>query len=422
MQFAFILPAFWVMTLAATAQWGGSASFETMYDDNAFRNTGTTAAAMTGTNLSYGYVGGEGTWAANYAGFLATFSPYPDRQYSIHTAGFTWLLPYGADEQHSLTMSGSGTMRFDQSAYAYYDYSQALALVTLKQQLSESLLGSLSYRAKYRSYKTFMDLKYIEQTASMGSKLVLETKTSIFAEVSLGYKHYLTTPTLSTTGAVAAFTSPSGGASVDGLDSGGSGNGNGSGSGNGNGMHGVGAGQGKNSSLGSGVEYIVFDNPTTSQLTGSLNVAQSLGENTGLSLRYLQRWNLQNRGRALAGGQVDFLGEDELFDDAYSYESREMTAMFTQILPWSLKLQTTAFVHLKDYAYPASLLEGASSDLRVDTRMGGTVTLEKTFEGSLLMFEDITVSAGYYFTRNQSNSLYWDYSANAFSLGVELGL
>ncbi len=414
-----------LLTLApfpTRAQWVGELSFETMLDDNAFRNSGSSSAMMTGTNLSYGYVGGADTWSFNYSGFLATFTPWTDRQYSIHTLGATWLLPYGADDENGVTLSASGTSRFDQSAYEYYDYSQAAIKAAWQHQISESWISRLSGRTRYRSYANFMDLRHLENVLSLGSSLAFETRTSVIADITLGFKHYLTTPAIPQA-ATAGVTGTSSPLSVDGSGngSGGGGNGNGSGGGNGygNGMRGVGTGLGNHGGIGDGVQYIVFDEPTTSQMTASLNIAQSLGENTGISLRLLQRWNLQDRGRALAGAAVDFIGEDELFDDAYSYESREISMVVTQLLPWSMKFQSTAFLHAKDYAYAASMAGGSGDVLRSDLRFGGILTLEKSFDTSILLFDGVTVAASYSFTRNQSNAVYYDYGSNAFSLGFE---
>ena len=167
------------------------------------------------------------------------------------------------------------------------------------------------------------------------------------------------------------------------------------------------------------VEYLVYDEPSTRQLSAWVNVGQSLTDNIGLRLRFLQRWNLNDRGRAFVGGAVDFIGEEELFDDPYSYESSELSITLTYLLPWSMTLRTGGYYFFKDYNYPATLdYADPFATLRNDERTGGWFRIGKRIGGAWLLFNGLDVSIGYSYLRNQSNTGYYDYSSNSLTLGI----
>jgi hypothetical protein len=414
------------------AQWIGSLSLDNGYDDNMFRNYSATASASTDLSLMYGYFPEEENWAINYSGSLSSFSEYPDRMYTLQNLAASYSYAYGQNEENVLSILGSGNMRIDGAEYTLYDYSQAVGSLSLRQKLVADIPLLLSYRARYRNYPNFGELSYLEHFASIGTMLFFETRTSVRIQADYGYKNYLSSIDIipSSSAGAGNVTGSSSGTTVEGGGPGGSGGGGDSGGGNGGGGNGGGSEgttpgrkglneNGNNGGMESTVEYLIYEEPSTTQLSAWINIGQSLSETTGLSVRYLKRWNLTDRGRAFVGGAVDFIGEEDLFDDPYSYESDELSLTVTQMLDHGIKIRGGAFYLLKTYGYPYTLdYSVPDTDLRQDERSGGWVRVEKRFAGDWLLFSGLRLSLGYVYLTNDSNTAYYNYSSNAVSLGL----
>lgn len=423
-----LLPAtLLVLTPALHAQWLGTLSLESGYDDNMFRNYSASSGASTDLSLMYGFFPQDRNWALNYSGTLTSFASYPDRLYSTQSVGASWALPLGDDARNSLTFMGVGSLRLDGADYALYDYSQAMFTASLRQQMTAELPLFASYRLRYRNYQNFGELSYLEHVASLGTMVFFESRTSVRVQADFGFKNYLNTNIVASDAGFNGV-APTGSALT--VNDGGNGNGGGNtggGPGGSTSGNGWGGGSGR-MSIGDGgpgrgmegsVEYLVYEEPSTSQLSTWINIGQGITESTGLSVRFLQRWNLTDRGRAFIGGAVDFIGEEELFDDPYSYESSEGTLTITQVLPWSMKLKTGAYYLHKTYGYPASLDDSdPTAPSRTDDRMGGWLTLSKSLTGNWLLFDGLELTLGYVYLRNQSNTTYYDFSSNAVTIGL----
>jgi hypothetical protein len=399
------------------AQWLGTISIEGGYDDNMFRNYTAAGTASTDVTLMYGFFPDDRNWALNYTGNLTSFARYPERLYSTHSLGASWAMPYGENEAHSLAFMGIGSFRLDGKEYALYDYSQMQASALVRHRILDDVPLLASYRLRYRKYPNFGELGYIEHFATVGSMVFFESRTSVRLQAELGFKNYLRSVNHNSFPGGTGFTSPSV-LTVDGLQGGGWGGGNG-GWGGGGGAGRMDMGDRFGGGMDRSVEYLVYEEPSTSQLSTWINLGQGITESTGLSLRYLQRWNLTDRGRAFIGGAVDFIGEEELFDDPYSYESSELTLTLTQVLGWGMTLKAGGLYQHKSYGYP-STLDYSDPDVadRLDTRAGGWLTITKSLGGGWLLFDGLDLSLGYVYLRNQSNTSWYDYHSNAISLGI----
>lgn len=426
---------------SAHAQWLGTLSLDNSYDDNVFRNYSATASAATDLSLMYGYFPKEASWAVNYSASVSSYAAYPERLYSLQNLAASYTHAYGDNEDSYLRLLGSGGFRIDGSDYVMYDYSQALGTLSWRQQLTGDLPLLATYQARYRNYPNFGELSYLEHFAALGSMVFFETRTSIRVQAEYGFKNYLRTAfsnTLAASTGDGVLPSQSSGLTIDGDGPGGggkgggnnggsgegtggsegAGNGNGGGPGNGSGRMGL-NNDGQHGGMESTVEYLMYEEPSTSQLRAWINIGQSLGATTGLSIRFLQRWNLTDRGRAFVGGAVDFIGEEELFDDPYSYESSEITLKLTRMMNWGMQLQMGVFYLAKRYDYPSTLdYTDPSVPSREDDRSGVWMRLEKRFGGDWLLFSNLRLSLGYVYMRNQSNTSYYDYASNAVSLGL----
>lgn len=410
------------------AQWMGSVSIEQGYSDNMFSTAARTPAASQDLSLQFGYFPDESPWAVNYSAAYSTFSQYPDRSYFTHALGGSVGLPYS--ERNNVSLLASASMRVDREDYNVYDYRQGLASLGVKQYLADALYTQAAYQLRYREYPNFGELSYLEHTFSLATMTFFETRTSIRLSGEFGLKNYSNsfTTTAPINGFAPSTTSglsiegggPGGGGPGGGGPGGGGSGGSGSGSGTGWGNGGTGRGMNERGGMGMdpGVEYIVYDEPTTTQLRASLNIGQGLSDYTGIALRVTQRWNLTDRGRAFVGGAVDMIGEEELFDDPYSYDGTEATFTLTQLLPWSMSAKAGLLYMLKNYPYAADLNNATDSDLRDDTRMGAWLELSSNLLDEWLLFSGLEVTLQYSYLRNQSNTSWYDYSSHNIAVGI----
>ncbi|MCZ7556608.1 MAG: hypothetical protein M5R41_09420 [Bacteroidia bacterium] len=431
-KFSAIVVLLLVSFAGARAQFLGTVSLESGYSDNMFSSALRTPAASTDATLMLGVFPEDANWAVNYTGALTSFAQYPDRLFSTHSLGGSFGLPYGEDGNNNLSLLVMGALRTDKPEYALYDYRQAMASLSAKHYFLDNLFGQASLQTRYRSYPNFGELGYLENVAAIGSMVFLESRTSIRIQAEAGFKNYQKSSASSQS--TAQFTGSSATTSltkgVAGIEGGGPGNGGGGNGGGGNGGGGTGGGSGwgggGSGGIGMGqhglnpeVSYLMYDEPSTSQVRLWVNIGQALGEQTGLSLRFQQRINLTERGRAFVGGTVDLIGEEELFDDPYSYEGSEASLTLTQILPWSMQARSGGFYFSKQYAYAASLDEnGTAGPMRLDTRFGAWIEISKEIGGDWLLFQGMKLSLQYTYLRNQSNSTWYDYSGNNIGFGI----
>jgi hypothetical protein len=413
--------------ISAHAQFLGTVSLESGYSDNMFSTALRTPAASNEATLMLGFFPDDANWAVNYTGSLTSFVQFPDRLYSLHTIGGSFGLPYGEDGKNNLSLLTAVALRSDRMEYELYDYRQALASLSAKHYLRDNLFLQAAVQSRFRGYPNFNQLGYFEHVASLAGMVYFETRTSIRVQAEAGLKNYQQASATATD--VQQFTSSTGGGSLfrsnGSIDGGGPGGGGGNGGGgNGGGGNGWGGGGSGGTGMGQhglnpGVEYLMYDESSTSQIRASVNIGQSLGEQTGLSLRIQQRINLTKRGRAFVGGTVDLIGEEELFDDPYSYEGSELSLTLTHIFPWSMRLQAGTFIMDKRYAYAAWIDDaGAIGPTRKDQRQGGWIELRKSLGYEWLLFQGLDLTLQYTMIRNQSNSSWYDYSSSSISFGI----
>jgi hypothetical protein len=145
-------------------------------------------------------------------------------------------------------------------------------------------------------------------------------------------------------------------------------------------------------------------------------------EKTGLKVYARSRINFGDEGIFVTGITADHYSEDDLYDDRYGYESRELGAMVSRLLPYSMTLRLGYDFAAKDYRQPALDLEGNTfqgEPSRSDTYEQFRVRAEKTFRLS----DDgnrLNLFGEYQHIRNDSNDAYYDYHASSAILGVEL--
>jgi hypothetical protein len=150
------------------------------------------------------------------------------------------------------------------------------------------------------------------------------------------------------------------------------------------------------------------------QIVMGIQVAQSLTENTGISLRY------QNRLNTHAGvADEDVLFQDtDILNDRYDYSGHEWTARLTQQLPNRRRVIVEGGYEIRNYQALTTL---ASLDLSFDLstlRKDRNPYFSLTFETPL--GERVNSRLVYDFERNLSTDVYYDYKErHSFSVNFD---
>ena len=150
------------------------------------------------------------------------------------------------------------------------------------------------------------------------------------------------------------------------------------------------------------------------QLVLGIQVAQSLTNDTGLSLRY------QNRQNPIEDSAQDLFSDEDILNDRYDYSGHEWSARLTQQLPMRMRLVAEGGYEIRNYqtittqaALGAILL---SDDFRIDRTTFGSLVLEKP------LGDRINTQLIYRFERNLSTDTYYDYnSRHNLSVNFEIG-
>jgi hypothetical protein len=312
--------------------------------------------------------------------------------------GLSYAKPFGEQEENAWYAGGTYFFRLNKQPYNFYDFRQVLAYANAKYYLDfeNGLMTRMGYRFRYRAYANLDELSYSDHSVFIQFSKFLESKTTLIAELQLGNKLYISSPQTTLSG---RSSSASGG------------------------MMGSGEmwGERVNTGMGSTMSVVSYDNPATTQLTGTLRVAQSLTSSTGLSLQYLARGNISPRTRFISNGGADYLSDEELWDDPYGYESNEWSLTLTQVLPWEMTGRAVGESSSK--LYSRSIFLPGDTDVptgpsRADKRFTMTVEIKKSFDRLLGILDDVVFSLGYFYLQNESNDTYYRFRNNSFSLGV----
>lgn len=110
--------------------------------------------------------------------------------------------------------------------------------------------------------------------------------------------------------------------------------------------------------------------------------------------------------------------ENELYDDPYSYRGDLFYSGVDQTLPLELSASGSVQLEKKYYTYPAVDLEDSPLGVnRSDTRTVLGIMLSRMF--AITEESAITVMASFEYSKNSSNSPYFNFKKNAIMAGVE---
>jgi len=351
-----------------------------------------------------------------YEGSAVRFRDYDDRRYQTHAfgAGHAWTF---SEMPAVVAWNFRTSMRQNQPLYAYYDYRYMEGNIDIRLDPDSWWASGAGVYAVRRRYDLLPSFDFNEWRLQLRQNFYLPSRTSLLARVVLGREKFVN-PAAQADEIESVVTEPSESRPTGG---------------------GKGYQKGKKKSQHSGMSAALLaasadslNDPAVDvgmpgmevlQWTASLRAAQSLGDRTGIAVEGRYRKPLSGEGRTLRYQDSGYEEEDFLFDDPYSYQSREAAVELSRLLPWSVQFKTGFDYAEKKYLYDAGLPEGseAPAQSRRDDRRVFWATLAKNISvGKWIRMMRLSLYAACIV--NRSNDAYFDYSANLFSLGWEVSL
>jgi hypothetical protein len=309
----------------------------------------------------------------------------PGLAYYVHDLGLDYL--YLVNEKTALYFSLGGRGAFYRTDYSDFNYLSFNFFSSLKTYFSQTSIFKSNYSLEYRNYKYSL-FDFLGQTLSVSLDKYFQTRTTLKAEASWGYKHFFH-PYLSEEVIPADLNQYQHG---------------GKGKGGGYAREGIQFITGGDDE-GEGIQ--VFS------LAGL--IAQGLGNRVGLSLTGMKQWTLS--------GENPFTYVEEYYTvenpsyDRYSWAGYQLGSQLTALLPWNIQLKMGYTISNKEFPgiESMSLEEEPSGLTRKDERKQFEARLEKNFPR-------LSVFLSYSYIDNQSNDPFFEWKGHFFSAGIEWNL
>ncbi len=375
----FIIVFIIASTATVSAQLSGSVGYSLLYDDNPFREiTGSEEfvnSVSTGLNFQPAL---DNEFYLMYEGNVNAFKNVGDRFYQYHSFGLNYSAALGNAEEENIFMGADYDIKKGTSDYSIYDYNMYSAYINGKIDLAENIFGKIGYRLSSRNYPSLYDLTHFENLFYGQISTFFETRTGMFLDVAFGNKNYsMVEETNDSTG-----------------------------------MMGKGKGKGAMAKANS-----YEKNVNAAQLRTAFKISQSVFENTGISLFYLNRFNLSSSGKNLQSADFIYSSDTELWDDPYSFSSNEYGITLTQKLPLEITFKLSAGYSRRHYT--VNLADSLNLTQRIDGKAEYWLGISKTFE-SVPLFESLELTFDYMFIQNNSNMSLFTYKNSIAHFGLSL--
>lgn len=390
-------------SVSVFAQWTRSISVNTSYDNNAFRNYAALSDVV--TQLS-GYLAKDimkENWQSRlyYRGSFNLFAEYDARNYHFHHIGGAFSRVF-SKRGNTLNLGLNGRLRSNGKIYNYYDFTEASAYGNIKLNIGVPSIANFGYRLRGRWYSNLAELNYAEHYFFARYTHFFQSRTTLILEGNYGRKIYRD----QITGEAISPESEPGDMNGYGHHRGGMGHMGGYGN--------IGSSEDSGNISSNNVQ------PRVGQWLGQVRLAQSMSNSTGLSADFVLRRNPGGEIRYLAGQVSGYISEDELFDDRYGYESEEISATLTQLLPWKFTFKAGIESRWKDYVNrPALDLSGDAlpgEKHRKDRQVLAWFGVNKSF--IMLGGKSVNLGGEFYWFDNRSSDLYYNYQVSLISFGV----
>jgi len=387
----FILISSMIFVQTIFAQTTFNLSQSTSYDDNIFRNY--VAASdwinQTAASLSRDFHIKSSQVRLNYTGVVTLFRNFPGHLFHQHQLGAEAYFPLS---KNMFINSGlTFDFRKNQDDYEIYDFSQWLLYAHWRWEKWQKSPIQFGFQIRQKRFENLTEFSYQENTFFLRIKHFFPSRTTFIGEVNLGTKTYLAGQIVQEL----IITEKS---------------------------NGKGNGRGKGNASSETDSMIVANNmqiPETRQLTISLQLAQSIFSTTGLSLKYLRRFQPTSDNRYLTGQEFSYTSEDELYDDHFSYGSHEGELVLTQLLPYEAQVKFLFYKSRKNYLYNAYENGILSANLRSDEQNIAGVNISKKIIINRRL-ESIALYLSYDYLINKSNDAYFDFEDQTIQAGIDV--
>ena len=353
----------------SSATWKNTIGLSNYYDENPYHYNSAVPLNFSSTTINSEYVSDSSGLSIGYSGAYSLVPQLSNTQLTDNSLNLT--IPYYYGDFNNFSVSASYGLKYNSGDYGIYNNNQFGVTSLINQYISETSILRAGYKGTYKNYYNNTDFSFTEHMLFVGYKTYFETFTSINAELDYGYKNL--SNNLINLGGI---------------------------------------GKGKSSS---------DNSQSLGQIVANIKIGQSLAEKTGLSLLYSQSWNTSLSYTSMMNTNPDLIFEKEIYDDPYSFESRDLSITLTQYLPWNLKIQGYGFYSNKNYEYSFDFSNDLSLDKRKDYSKGAGINIEMSFNDTILIFKNSKLILNYLYLANTSNSDVFNYRSNAVNIGVKLG-
>ncbi|MEE4310840.1 MAG: hypothetical protein V2J62_03125 [candidate division KSB1 bacterium] len=334
-----------------------------------------------------------------YFGNFSQFSEFADRNYYWHQLGI-------GNDTGSLSWGAYAEQRINKYDYRIFNNSDYAAYLTKKYDLPMlSLIWNTA--AHWNRFQEFAELNNLTLNNRIKLSKSFQTRTTLIGGLSINYKKYIHEEKI-------VYTDTTGLAGLDFYQVATSfGNGRGKGKGNSDQNQ-----FGKNSYF-TDTYYYDLEKPSVSQAILWLRAAQAITQSTGLALQFENYQQLSGSSRYVSGISYSYDAESEIFDDPMSYNGSLISAELTQLLPYGMTIKISPWYFSKDYnsqgIYQNEELY-AEDTLRKDRYKGAAMAIRKDINAG---FGDLSLEINYQYIHNDSNSYWYNYKSNFFSVGFD---
>ncbi len=357
---------------ALLAQPGFSVQSSGGYTNNVFSNYRTLPDYYTDFNV---YANNDWLYEnhglrAYYDGNVTMFDRYRDKNYFNHEFGLSFY--HDLNEKGDRLNAGTGVSKRNHSdTYKWFELNEAFIYVNTRIKLMDQLYGYMGLKVTNRNYKNLDAFSHWQLMSFARISRFFDSGTTIIVEADLLSKNYIPSTEKSF---------------IEGFP-----------------------------------ETVTIGDGYSRQAVALFRMAQALSLTTGLSGQVLVRRNLSNSVRYLGTADGFYYSDEEVFNDVFGYNAREMDLTLKQILPWKMKLSAGSMLKLKDYNNRLAMdLEGnpyPDERFRNDKRWINWFTLEKTIRLSQAV-DPLALSMGWTSVKNRSNDAYYDYRTSYFSFTI----
>jgi hypothetical protein len=292
--------------------------------------------------------------------------------------------------------------------YADFNYSALRFAAALKSYLRPTSIFKANATSEYRKYRYSL-FDFASQSLQITMDKFFETKTTLKADLSWGYKYFLHPVNVQAPSAGMMESDNSGGG--QGMTMMGTGSGAGMGPGP---LPGMGMG----SSGGHGSYFISGPNQggrgiQIASVTGL--IAQGLGDDVGLRLTATRQWTLS--GENPFTSIAEFYGVENPTYDLFSWNGTSVNGLLTVEIPWDVEVKIGYTISDKEFPGIESLgSTGAGlGATRKDKRRQFDVKVERKFS-------KISLFLAYSYIKNASNDALFEWKGHSISGGLEWNL